>query len=67
MRGRPFSDTNRYIAEAVLMSRYNQPYSEIKDMSTKTVMFMLKLAEAEDFYQQKEIDKMKSRGKGRKI
>ena len=67
MRGRPFSDTNRYIAEAVLMSRYNQPYSEIENMSTKTILFMLKLAEAEDFYQKKEMEKLKNKGKGRSL
>lgn len=67
MRGRPFSDTNRYIAEATLMARYNQPYSEIKDMPLKTIMFMLRLAEAEDFYQKKEMEKLKSKSKGRSL
>lgn len=67
MRGRPFSDTNRYVAEALLMSRYNQQYSELKDIPTKTILFMLRLAEAEDFYQKKEIEKIKNKSKGRKL
>lgn len=67
MRGRPFSDTNDYITEAILMARYNQPYSEIKDMPLRTILFMLRLAEAEDFYQKKEMEKMKNKGRGRKL
>jgi hypothetical protein len=49
------------------MSRYNQQYSEIKDMPLKTILFMLRLAEAEDFYQKKEMEKMKNKGKGRSL
>lgn len=50
-----------------MMARYNQPYSEIENMSMKTILFMLRLAEAEDLYQKKEMEKLKNKGKGRKI
>lgn len=67
MRGRPFSETDRHVAESILMSRYNQSYSEIKDIPIKTILFILRLAEAEDLYQKKEMEKLKNKGKGRKL
>jgi hypothetical protein len=30
------------------MARYNQPYSEIENMSLRTILFLIRLAEAED-------------------
>jgi len=46
-----------------MMARYNQPYSEVKDMPLKTVLFLLRLAEAEDMKIKADMDKAK---KGRK-
>jgi hypothetical protein len=47
------------------MGRYNQPYSEIKDMPIKTVLFLLRLAEAEEFLQKKEMEKLKNKSRGK--
>ena len=71
MRGISFSDTNLYLAQSILMSRYNQQYSEIDNIPSKTVLFLLNLAENEDLYQQAEMKKakarMKNKGRGRKL
>ncbi len=47
------------------MSKYNQPYSEINEIPTETVMFLLRMAEAEADYQKAEMDKLKNK-KGRR-
>lgn len=49
------------------MGRYNQPYSEIEKMPYKTVMFLLRLTEAEDKYQKQKIEQAKKKNKGRKL
>ena len=65
MRGINFPDTNRYVAESLLMKRYNQPYSEIKDMPLKTILFLIRLAEAEDMKTKADMDKAKAKIKKR--
>ena len=71
MRGVSFRDMDLYVAQSILMSKYNQQYSEIKDIPLKMVLFLLNLASAEDKYQEAEMKKaqakMKSKGGGRKI
>ena len=67
MRGVSFRDTNLYLAQSVLMSKYNQQYSEIENIPLKTVMFLLHLANAEGQYQESEMKKAqaKIKNKGR--
>ena len=48
MRGKNYEVLNESVAKAMLMSRYHQPYSEIEKMPLRTVLFLLRLAEAED-------------------
>lgn len=67
MRGRNYPDTILETTYAILMARYNQPYSEIKDIPLKTAMFFLRLAEAEDQYTEQKIKQAKMKNKGRKI
>ena len=69
MRGISFRETDFHVAESILMSRYNQQYSEIKDIPLKKVLFLLNLAMAEDQYQEAEAKKLKAKtkGRGRKI
>jgi len=49
------------------MARYNQPYSEIKNLPYKTVLFLLRLIEAEDQYTEQKIEQAKAKNKGKKI
>lgn len=49
------------------MARYNQPYSEIKNIPLKTAQFLLRLAEAEDQYIKQKMEQAKMKNKGRKI
>ena len=67
MRGVSFRDTDVYLAQSVLMSKYNQQYSEIENMPLKTVLFLLNLAYAEGQYQETEMKKTqaKIKNKGR--
>ena len=59
MRGVSFRDTELYLAQSVLMSKYNQQYSEIADIPLEMVLFLLHMAEAEGKYQESEIKKAK--------
>jgi len=49
--------------DAILMSRYNQPYSEIDEMPTEEVIFLLRLIEAEEAFEKAEMKKLKKKGK----
>lgn len=62
MRGVHFLELNPLMIDSVLMSKYNQPYSELDEIPTKTVILLLRLAEAESDYIEAEIKK----GKGKK-
>lgn len=46
------------------MNKYHQPYSEIKDMPLKTIMFLIRLTEAENRKQKADMDKQKAKTKG---
>lgn len=61
MRGAKFLDIGPHIIDATLMSKYNQPYSEIDEIPTETVIFLLRLAEAQAGYEESEIKKAKGR------
>lgn len=63
MRGVHFQDINHHLVDAILMSRYNQPYSEIDDIPTETVIFLMRLIEAENDYEESEIKKIKNKNK----
>lgn len=64
MRGSPPSkDVVGMVAEATLMARYNQPYSEIRKMPMKKILFYLALGEAEDIYTQQQMEKQQSKYK----
>jgi hypothetical protein len=39
------------------MARYNQPYSEIENMSLRTILFLIRLAEAEDMKLKEDMDR----------
>jgi len=64
MRGVHFQDINHHLIDAVLMSRYKQPYSEIDNIPTETVIFLIRLIEAETEYEEAEMKKIKNK-KGR--
>lgn len=66
MRGVSFNDTNLYLAQSVLMSKYNQQYSEIANIPLNTVLFLLHLAVAEGEHQKSENKKMKNKMKKRR-
>lgn len=60
MRG---SDAGAYtdqMIEAILMSRYNQQYSEIQEMPLSKILFFIRLAEAEDQLEKQEAEKQKA-------
>lgn len=63
MRGVKVLDTNPYLVDAILMSRYNQSYSEIENMPTELVLFLIRLLEAETKYEESEMKKIKGRQK----
>ena len=65
MRGVSFRDMDSYLARSVLMSKYNQQYSEIDNMSFKMVLFLLHLAEAEGQFEKSEMKKAKGKMKRR--
>lgn len=65
MRGERQIGTELLVAQSVLMSKYNQQYSEIKDIPLKTVLFLLHLASAEGEYEKAEAKKLKSKIKSR--
>lgn len=65
MRGVSFPDMVEYLAQAVLMGKYNQPFSELDNIPLKTAMFLLRLSEAEGKYQESEMKKSESRMKNR--
>lgn len=69
MRGIPFKDPDLYTTKAILMSHYHQPYSEIKDIPFKTVLFLINLYKSEAEYKDSEIKKIKSKipKRGKKI
>lgn len=48
------------------MSHYNQPYSELKDIPLKRVMFYVSLYEAEQDYLEQEQEKLKAKLKENK-
>jgi len=62
VRGVKVLDTNPYLVDAILMSRYNQPYSEIENMPTELVLFLIRLIEAESKFEESEMKKIKSKG-----
>ena len=41
------------------MAKYNQQYSELKDMPVRTILFLIRLSEAEDLKMKADIDKAK--------
>ena len=59
MRGSSYRETDLYVVQAVLMAKYNQPYSEIKNIPLKTALFLLNLVGAEEAYQKSEMKKAK--------
>ena len=61
MRGVTFSDTAEYLAQAVLMGKYNQPFSELENIPLRTALFLLRLSEAEGKYQESEMKKNESK------
>lgn len=61
MRGGSYSDTALLVAQSILMSKYNQQYSEIKDIPMKTVIFLLQLYNAEAEYEAAESKKLMSK------
>jgi len=56
----PQIDYAPHVAKSIMMSRYNQPYSEIKDIPYSDLLFFLRLVEAEDQYTKNEMDKQKA-------
>lgn len=71
VRGRGYRDTDLYVAQSILMSKYNQQYSEIDNIPLKTVLFLLNLTNSERQYEEAEMKKakakMKNKGRGRKL
>ena len=69
MRGVSFRDMDLYVAQSILMSKYNQQYSEIDNIPSKVVLFLINLYSAENQYEKAEMEKAKkkSKGRGRKI
>jgi len=65
-KGVSFPETNRLVAEAGIMARYHQPYSEIEKIPLRTLLFMMRLAEAEDKYSQDMMKKNKMKMKGKR-
>ena len=63
MRGQTYSSTDLYVAQSILMSKYHQQYSEIRNMPLKTVMFLLNLAVAEAQYIEAENKKIIAKAK----
>ena len=61
MRGVNFLDTAPMVVDGMLMSKYNQLYSEIDNIPTKTVIFLMRLAEAEDAHQEAQMKKLKNK------
>lgn len=61
MRGINFLDVNHHVIDSVLMSKYNQPYSEIAEIPLESVIFLMRLAEAEGDFQESEMKKMKAK------
>jgi len=55
----PQIEYTRQVADSIMMSRYNQPYSEIKDIPYTDLLFFLRLVEAEDQFTQNEMDEQK--------
>lgn len=45
------------------MARYHQPYSEIEKIPLRTLLFMMRLAEAEDKYAKDMMKKNRMKGK----
>jgi len=43
-----------------MMSRYNQPYTEIEKIPYMDFLFFLRLVEAEEIYNKQESDKLES-------
>lgn len=48
------------------MSKYKQPYSEIDEIPTELVIFLVRLLEAKSQYEESEIKKSMSKAKGRR-
>lgn len=63
MRGIAKPSVSDSIVEAVLMARYNQPYSEIQNIPLLKCMFFVRLAEAEDEYTKQKIEKQQKESK----
>ena len=63
MRGSPADEYTDEMIEAILMSRYNQSFSEIQEMPLTKIMFFIRLAEAEDEYEKQELRKQQAKSK----
>ena len=48
------------------MSKYHQPYSEIKDMPLRTILFLIRLAEAENMKAEADMKKTKAKMKNKR-
>lgn len=48
------------------MAKYNQPYSEIKNIPIQTLLFLIRLSEAEDMKMKIDMEKAKSKIKIKK-
>jgi len=56
----PQLDYTDKVAKSIMMSRYNQPYTEIEKIPYINLLFFLRLVEAEEIYNKQETDKMES-------
>lgn len=66
MRGAKFLDISHHIIDAILMREYHQPYSEIENIPTESVIFLLRFIEAKAMYEEAELKKAKQQSqKGR--
>lgn len=56
----PQLDYTDKVAKSIMMSRYNQSYTEIEKIPYTDFLFFLRLVEAEEIYNKQETDKMES-------
>lgn len=48
------------VAKSIMMSRYNQQYSEIDKIPSNDLLFFLRLVEAEEIYTKKKLDDLEA-------
>lgn len=59
IRGSKIPECNDLAVMALLMDKYHQPYSEIKNMSLREIMFLREFANAENEYMKMKSKQMK--------